>query len=335
MKKSTKKWIVGSGVVAAGTAAVGAVSRGVSKYFVKLAMDREGPKNTQKGKTKVSGSKEDAALELRIAQAKKALEEQPHETVEIEGHDGIRLVGHWYPRENAKRILVAMHGWRSGWSRDFGIISSFWQENDCSVLYAEQRAQGESGGEYIGFGLLERYDCKKWVDWVMEKDASEAPIYLTGLSMGATTVLMTGGLELPDRVHGIMADCGFTSAHEIWKHVVEENLHLHYGLYAGAANDLCKKKINMGAKDHSTTDALKNCRTPVLLIHGTDDSFVPVEMTYENYKACASEKRLFVVPGAEHALSYCVDRAGYEKTVLEFWQTYDPKKPDPAAQAEA
>ena len=42
MKKSTKKWILGSGLVAAGAAAVGAVSRGVSKYLVKLAMDRAG-----------------------------------------------------------------------------------------------------------------------------------------------------------------------------------------------------------------------------------------------------------------------------------------------------
>lgn len=325
MKKSTKKWIVGSGLVAAGAAAVGAVSRGVSKYLVKLAMDREGPKNTQKGKTKVSGSKEDAALEQSAAQAKKALEEQPHETVEIEANDGIRLVGHWYPCENAKRIIIAMHGWRSGWSRDFGMIAPFWKANGCSVLFAEQRAQGESGGEYMGFGLLERYDCKKWIDWVMEADTSDTPIYLAGLSMGATTVLMTGGLELPARVHGIMADCGFTSAHDIWKHVAEENLHLHYGLYASAANDLCKKKVGIGAKDYSSVDALRNCKTPVLFIHGTDDSFVPVEMTYENYKACASEKHLFVVPGAEHALSYCVDQAGYEQTVREFWREHDEK----------
>ena len=325
MKKSTKKWIVGSGLVAAGAAAVGAVSRGVSKYLVKLAMDREGPKNTQKGKTKVSGSKEDAALEQSAAQAKKALEEQPHETVEIEAKDGVRLVGHWYPCENAKRIIIAMHGWRSGWSRDFGMIAPFWKANGCSVLFAEQRAQGESGGEYMGFGLLERYDCKKWIDWVMEADTSDTPIYLAGLSMGATTVLMTGGLELPARVHGIMADCGFTSAHDIWKHVAEENLHLHYGLYASAANDFCKKKVGIGAKDYSSVDALRNCKTPVLFIHGTDDSFVPVEMTYKNYKACASEKRLFVVPGAEHALSYCVDQAGYEQTVREFWREHDEK----------
>lgn len=62
---------------------------------------------------------------------------------------------------------------------------------------------------------------------------------------------------------------------------------------------------------------------PILFIHGTDDHFVPVEMTYENYQACASPKRLFIVHGAEHCLSYRVDKEGYEKAVENFWKDYD------------
>ena len=49
----------------------------------------------------------------------------------------------------------------------------------------------------------------------------------------------------------------------------------------------------------------------------------PVEMTYENYKACASEKYLLIVPGAEHAMSYVVDKAAYETAILAFWDRYD------------
>jgi pimeloyl-ACP methyl ester carboxylesterase len=66
---------------------------------------------------------------------------------------------------------------------------------------------------------------------------------------------------------------------------------------------------------------------PVLVIHGTDDQFVPVTQTYENYKACASEKRIVIVPGADHGLSYLVDRKTYEKASLEFWQDYDKEIP--------
>ena len=57
--------------------------------------------------------------------------------------------------------------------------------------------------------------------------------------------------------------------------------------------------------------------------HGAADKFVPVEMTYENYEACASPKKLFIVPGADHAMSYLKDREGYEKTVKDFWKEFD------------
>ena len=79
----------------------------------------------------------------------------------------------------------------------------------------------------------------------------------------------------------------------------------------------------MDNKTVSCADALKNCKVPVLFIHGTDDKFVPVTMTYENYKACASKKRLFVVPGADHGMSYLVDKDGYEAEVKAFWAEND------------
>ena len=58
-------------------------------------------------------------------------------------------------------------------------------------------------------------------------------------------------------------------------------------------------------------------------IHGADDNFVPVRMTYENYAACTSEKHLLIIPGADHAMSYCVEQDRYEKAVKDFWKTYD------------
>ena len=79
----------------------------------------------------------------------------------------------------------------------------------------------------------------------------------------------------------------------------------------------------MGSGDYSTVEALKNTNVPVLFIHGSDDKFVPVEMTFENYKACASPKRLLIVCGADHAMSYYVNKDEYEKSVLEFWQSFD------------
>ena len=323
MKKSTRNLLIGAGVVTAGAAVFGAIHHYTTKYLMKLAIDREGPKSAAKDKEKLMSSGDLSETVAKVMDAAKALESIEHERVEITAQDGTELIGHWFYPENAKRIIIAMHGWRSTWSQDFGLIAPFWLENDCAVLFAEQRGQGNSGGDYMGFGLLERYDCLDWIQWVNERTEAKLPIYLGGVSMGASTVLMTAGFDLPENVKGIVADCAFTSPHAIWKHVVENNFKLPFGLYSRAAKDLCKKRIRVFSDSYSTTDAMNNCKVPVLFIHGTDDNFVPVEMTYENYKACVAPKELLIVPGAEHGISYLVDTKAYENAVKAFWDKYD------------
>lgn len=322
MKKSTRNILIGAGVATTITA-MGAAAYTVSKSLLEFALDREAPKIFRKGKKKLSGYDEAYdRLMTEVDAAAQKLEDCGCTTVEIIGRDGIKLVGHWYENPNAQRIVVAMHGWRSSWSQDFGMIADFLHDNGCSVLYAEQRGQNSSGGDHMTFGLLERYDCLDWINWVNENTQEELPIYLAGISMGATTVLMVTGLELPGNVRGVVADCGFTSPYAIWKYVTEENLHLSYKLHGNLVERLCQRKIRMGAKAYSTVDAMHSCQIPVLFIHGADDTFVPVTMTYENYRACTAPKQLLIVPGAQHGLSYYVEQEKYENAVKEFWDNH-------------
>lgn len=325
--KKIKKLVVGTGAVVAVAAVVAAVSDKINRFVVSAALDRDEPEEMKKSKTpgnmSVSGE-----LAEQLNKFSDKLMAQKLETVEIIAEDGEKLVGHWHHNPDDCRVIIAMHGWRSSWAHDFGAIADFWHENGCSVLYAEQRGQGDSGGEYMGFGMIERYDCLDWINWVSKTLENSLPVYLAGISMGASTVLMAGGFKLPENVRGIMADCGFTSAHDIWKHVVDSNTVFFYGMHSKAVSNLCKKKISMGTQDYTTLDAMKNCTVPVLFVHGTDDTFVPVEMTYENYKACNAPKRLFIVPGAAHAVSYLEDKSGYEKCVKEFWRSFDGQMTD-------
>ncbi len=324
MNKTSKYLLAGAGA-AAGVAAVGAAAYVSTRYLVKVALDREQPKitNMEKAKQYLRGYKDYGPFFDTMGCCADQLRNTPHQLIKMVSYDGQTLVGHWFEHPNPKRLVVAMHGWRSSWASDFGFVSEFLHENGCSVLYAEQRGQGSSGGEYMGFGMIERYDCLEWIKWVNTQNPGKLPVYLAGVSMGAATVLMTADLELPDNVRGIIADCGFTSIHEIWKHVARRNLHLPYSVYGGLADSLCRQKICMGTKDGSTVDALKNSRVPVLFVHGTDDHFVPVEMTYRNYQACASPKQLLIVPGADHGMCYYKEQDRYEQTVLCFWQEND------------
>ncbi len=325
MNKTMKKILLSTSLAAAGMAVVSALSYAVTDFMVDLALDGKKQQRVSPKAIKAITGSEKLGEFLEYTKAQGETLSQMHlETIGITAQDGTKLIGHLYRHPKACRTIVAMHGWRSDWKRDFGMIANFWHQNNCNVLYVEQRAQGESGGEYMGFGMLERYDCLDWVHHLCRNGFADKPMYLAGVSMGGATVLMSAAFDLPPNVKGIMADCAFTSAQDIWKHVAKNNMRMAYtGLHALIANDICKRKIQLGSADFTTTQAMKESRVPVLFIHGTDDCFVPVEMTYENYKACAAEKRLFVVPGADHGMSYFVDPKGYQTVMQNFWKDYD------------
>lgn len=319
------KTITKSLLILAGASAIGTLSAFVTtKALVDTALDRKMPAIMKHSGKAISGSKSkkvDKYREMRReAEERFADVEKLWETVEIESFDGERLVGHLLRVDDPKRLIIAVHGWRSSPVHDFAYVSEFWRREGCDVLFIEQRGQGESGGEHMGFGLTERYDVKAWSDWAAER--FELPIYLSGVSMGAATVLMASDLWLPDKVKGIIADCGFTSPDAIWRHVVKNNLHLGFRLKSVFANSICKHKLGMGSSSCTTVGSLKRAKVPVLFIHGSDDKFVPVEMTYENYKACSKEKRLLIVPGAGHGMSCYVEPESYEKAVRGFWEEF-------------
>lgn len=322
MKKQVRNALIGAGFVA-----TAALSSYVStRILVRVALDRKEPAIMKKAGNAIAGATVDREFLNEVESAAERLKEKPHETVEITAQDGVSLVGHLFTFPGAERLVIAMHGWRSAWYRDFGTVADFWFTHKCNVLFVEQRGQNNSGGEYMGFGLTERFDCRDWAEWAAGRFGTSMPIYLCGVSMGATSVLMASGLALPENVRGIIADCGFTSPRAIFKHVANKNLHLSFGLRGAVVDAICRQKIKMGTDEYSTVDALRVNTRPVLLVHGTEDHFVPVEMTYENYRACAGEKRLLIVPGADHGMSYFTDKERYEREVLSFFRDFDAPK---------
>ena len=299
------------------------ISHFITRTLISIAIKRKGPKSIEIMRVKLAKTIQADSFQARINETGAQLLEKDIKEVEITSRDGLRLVGHWYPCENAKRVLVAMHGWRSSWNMDFGMIADFWHNEGCSILFAEQRGQNKSEGEYMTFGYMERYDCLDWVNYVNERTESKYPVYLAGVSLGASTVLMTAGLDLPENVKGVIADCGFSSAYGIWSHVVKVNMKLSYGLRGKIIDMYCKKHIGATSKEISTVEAMKKTKLPILFIHGSDDTFVPVDMSFENYKACSGPKHLLVIPGAIHGQSYDVEQEKYEAATKEFWGKYN------------
>lgn len=240
------------------------------------------------------------------------------ETVTITSFDGLTLVGKYYEYKKGAPIELMMHGYRGRAERDLcgGVQRCF--ALGRNALIVDQRACGKSGGRVISFGINEKRDCLSWINFMIEHFGSDTKIILTGISMGASTVLMAAAEKLPENVVGVLADCGFTSAKEIIKKTVREMklpANLLYPFVKLGARLFGKFDID----EDSAVEAVKNCTLPVIFFHGEADDFVPCDMSKENFAACASPKKLVTVPGAGHGLSYPVDQKNYLKEMAEFF----------------
>ena len=308
MKKTVKVIL---GIVAALMTAV----TGVLLYCYNLAFRRDEKRVSKEGAVP-EGEQYEVFSDVIIKGANNILN-APYEKVTTTSRDGIKLVGRYYHVKDDAPVSIIFHGYRSNIGTDCNGGYYLSVKNGYNVLVVYQRGHRESGGKTITFGVKERYDCLDWIAYVNERFGEEIPILLMGLSMGAATVLMAAGLDLPSNVKGIMADCGFSSPKEILQEVIRK---MKYPLRITYFFVRMSAKIfgHFDPEEASAVEALKNAKVPVLIIHGDDDRFVPCRMSRDNYDACASAKEILIVPGAGHGLSYCVDAKVYEKAVQDF-----------------
>ncbi len=255
-----------------------------------------------------------------ILQSVKQVLALPYERVEILSRDGISLVGRYFKGEEGKPLVLFFHGYRCTGMRDGNGILQFCQRNGYHTLVVTQRAHGGSEGRTITFGVKERYDCLDWISDCTKRFGTEQKIVLAGLSMGASTVLMSTGLKLPAQVKGVIADCPYSSPKEILRAVIRQ-MHYPEGITYALVRLSGKLFGGFDVEDYTALEAMKGCEIPVLLIHGDEDLFVPCTMSQDCYDICrAKSKELLMVPKAGHGVCYCADARSYERALERFFE---------------
>ena len=249
------------------------------------------------------------------------LDENSSREVEITSDDGLKLCGVWVPAENPKGTILLAHGYRSSKIVDFSLAFGMYHGIGLNILIPDQRSHGKSEGKYITFGVKESQDMQCWISY-HNKTYGDLPLILSGLSMGASTMLYLADADLPKNVKGIIADCGFTSPREIIKSVFQGVIHLPAAPTLLAAELFARLFAGFSLTEKDTRKTLQNSKLPVLLVHGVEDGFVPCEMTRQAYAACKEPKELLLVEGADHGISFLVAKDRYVKTVVAFLKKY-------------
>lgn len=240
----------------------------------------------------------------------------PYEPVTITARDGVKLFGRYYHVRDGAPLQIQMHGYHGSAVRDFCGGNKLAREAGHNTLVIDQRAQGQSGGRAITFGVLERFDCLDWIAYANARWNSPA-IVLSGVSMGAATVLMAAGLDLPANVRAVIADCPYSSPEAIIAKVCGDR---------GIPAKLAMPVVRLGGLIWGGFDlfaaapvsAVMRAKAPMLLIHGEDDRFVPCAMSREIARHAGNHIRLETFPGAGHGLSFIEDLPRYRAVVDAF-----------------
>ncbi len=243
----------------------------------------------------------------------------PFERVSIRSFDGLELSGRYYHRADGAPLAICCHGYRGTPSRDFSGGAILYRELGFNLLMIEQRAHLDSKGNAITLGIKERRDCLDWIDYCIRRFGEETQIVLTGISMGAATVLMVSGMQPPKNVKGIIADAPYTSPKAIMQSVLKglklpiwlvyPFLRLGTWLYSG---------VDLSDPSADVVSAVKRSTVPILLIHGEADWFVPCRMGREIAAAAPDCITLETFPNAGHGLSFLIDEPRYEAITKAF-----------------
>ena len=244
----------------------------------------------------------------------------PHRACETTSFDGLKLRAKYYEFDKNAPIEIMLHGYRGSSERDLCGGVDRCQKLNHNVLIVDSRASSFSGGRVISFGINESKDCEKWIDFVLKEINPNAKIILSGVSMGASTVMICASKDLPKNVVGIIADCGYTSASEIIKKVIDD-MKLPSKILFPFAKLSAKIFGKFNLEETSSIDSLKNCKLPVIFFHGDKDDFVPLEMSKRNYEACVSRKKLVIIEGAGHGLAFPVAQEKYVNEIKEFFKS--------------
>ncbi|MBO7397167.1 MAG: alpha/beta hydrolase [Bacteroidales bacterium] len=220
----------------------------------------------------------------------------------------------------AKGTAIVVHGYTDNHFVFLYLVRMYRDEFNYNVLFPDLQYHGYSEGAAAQMGWLDRFDVEKWCEVAhgIFKDDFQV---VHGVSMGAATVMMMSGDELPEYVRAFVEDCGYSSAWDQFATNLKQSFHLPPFPILTSASIVCKNRYGWSFKEASSVKQLAKSDRPMLFIHGDADDFVPFSHLQKNYDAkVKGYKEMWVAEGAVHANSYAKHPEEYTRRVDAFLQ---------------
>ncbi len=234
------------------------------------------------------------------------------EDVTFASKSGSQIAG-WLSRVNdSKGVVVLAHPIRASRLSMVGRAKMF-RDAGYSTLLIDMQAHGESFGQRITLGHLERHDVRAAVSYA-KANLPGQPVVVLGWSLGGAAALLGSPLEIDALI--------LESVYPDVDRAIHNRLSMRIGAMRHVAAPLLlmqlRPRLGVSANDLRPIDSIGKVECPVLVLAGTEDRHTTMAESRALFGAAAAPKELCEFNGASHENLYRFDQKLYRDTVLQF-----------------
>lgn len=214
--------------------------------------------------------------------------------------DKLTLSGWYLPHTSPRDLLIICHGYAMSRHELLDLAQAL-RARGHAVLLFDFRAHGSSGGQRSTIGFREAGDISAAIDWTETRpELDDLPIGVAGISMGGAASLLAAARE--PRIAAVAADSSFAALAESARGSLRVLCHPAAARLSPLIIRFSELLTRVQIGINRPIDAIAMIAPrPVLIIHDSEDRFIPVQNAYALHEAASEPKALWVRPGRGHA----------------------------------
>jgi pimeloyl-ACP methyl ester carboxylesterase len=236
-----------------------------------------------------------------------------YKKVTFHATDGKNLSGWLIYSSEALGTIICCHGYPANKSDILPVVSFLYPE--FNLFLFDFRGHGDSQGRFVSFGLREDRDILGAIDYIKENPKiNKLPVGIWGYSFGGAVAIKA--CTQNRQIKAIVTDSTYASFPEMITQYYGNLGPLKY-LFGSGGKLLGKIFLKGGLSGLSPEEFISSLNTPILIIHASNDPFVPVEHARRLYRRANQPKELLVLSDTMHGVSVTEEYKDKIKTFFE------------------
>lgn len=242
----------------------------------------------------------------------------PGENITVTGADSVQIKAIWVHRQHDsinRPVMILFHGIGNCKERWLPTAQWLWRDGFETVLI-DQRAHGESGGQFCTYGFYEKRDAQAVVEYILQQ-RPDARIGVWGHSLGGAVALQTMAIE--PRIQFGVIESTFATFDDV---VYDYQMRMFKLPWRSFANDAIRRAAEQGHFDPQQVrpvEAARQIHQPIFYGHGDQDEKISIRYGKAIFANLAStDKQFYSVPGGDHSNVATYGGEPYRKAIEDF-----------------